>query len=156
VLLWDVGGGRADLDAVKTLGLAKKKDMFVVPRTSRTGGEGTCVVAPDLEAAIRLAESCAEQGDTLRIVCDFGPVLGADMRPDPKMVARLKAGSDLPGFPAGRAIATLPFAAEALVTFGPRLDVCAVGRAEEKSEDDGLARRKSGPPVYRLTLRGKS
>jgi hypothetical protein len=155
VLLWDVSGARADLAAVKTLGLAKKKDVFVVPRTARTGGEGTCVVAPDPEAAIRLAESCANGSETLRIICDFGPVLGADMQPDPKMVARLKSGSDMPGFPAGRAIATLSFAAEALMTFGPRLDVRAVGRAEERAESEGTARRKSGLPVYRLTLRAK-
>ena len=139
VLLWDVAETRADQDAIKQalkakdLG-AKKSDFQIVARASRVGGEGTAVVAPTLEAAIRFAEACAVaagEAGALRIICDFGPVLGADMQPDPKMIARLKAGSDMPGFPSGRPLATLAFAAQAVAEFGARLDVRAVGRTEE-------------------------
>jgi hypothetical protein len=77
------------------------------------------------------------------------------MEPDEKMIARLRAGSDLPGFPSGRSLATLPFAAQAVAEFGQRLDVRAVGRAEEgRDEGDGQARRRSGLPVYRMSFRG--
>jgi CRP-like cAMP-binding protein len=155
VLLWDATDARADLDSVKKSGLAKKKEFLVVPRTSRAGGEGTCVVAPDLVSAMQLAEACAKKSETLRVICDFGPVLGGEMEPDPKMIARLKSGSDMPGFPTGRAIATLTFATQAVVEFGARLDVKAVGRAEEgKADGEARGRRKSGLPVYRLALRG--
>lgn len=155
VLVWDVSGGRADEAAVKKAGVAKQKDFAVVARSSRTGGEGTAIVAPSLEAAISLAEKLAGEkgGDALRVICDFGPVLGADGTPDSKMIARLKAGSDLPGFPAGRPLATLTFAAPAVAEFGARLDVRAVGRTEEGRDGEGRARRRSGLPVYRLALR---
>ena len=160
VLLWDVAGTRADQEAIKValkgkdLG-AKKREFQVIARASRVGGEGTAVVAPSLEAAIRFAEACSAAGeaDTLRIVSDFGPVLGADMQPDEKMIARLKAGSDMPGFPSGRPLATLSFAAQAVAEFGAHLDVRAVGRTEETyGESDSRARRKSGLPVYRIAL----
>ncbi len=155
VLLWDVGGSGADEAALKKSGVAKKKDFSIVARSSRVGGEGTAIVAPSLEAAIRLAESCAEGkgGDALRIICDFGPVLGADADPDERMIAKLKAGSDMPGFPPGRPLSTLAFAAQAVAEFGFSLQTRAVGRADETAEDAGKARRRSGLPVYRLSLK---
>ncbi len=156
VFLWDVAGSRADQAAIKkalktkALG-ANAKEFLIVPRTSRVGGEGTAIVAPTLDAALRLAEACADE-DAVRIICDFGPVLGADMQPDEKMIARLKVGSDMPGFPNGRPLSTLPFAAQAVAEFGARLVVRAVGRAEETrgAEGEGRARRRSGLPVYRV------
>ena len=163
VLVWDVAETRADQDAIKQALKAKnlgaKKDEFqIVARASRVGGEGTAVVAPTLEAAVKFAEACAAaSGETaaLRIITDFGPVLGADLRPDAKMIARLKAGSDMPGFPSGRPLATLAFAAQAVTEFGARLDVRAVGRTEEmrSGEASGRTRRRSGLPVYRIALR---
>ena len=154
IFLWDVAGGRADEAAVKKSGVAKNKDFSVVARSSRVGGEGTAIVAPSLEAAIRLADSCAagKSGEALRIICDFGPVLAADMKPEEKMIARLKAGSDLPGFPPGRPLATLSFAAETVAEFGDRLSVRAVGRTEESRDGEGKTKRRSGLPVYRLSL----
>ncbi len=154
IFLWDVAGGRADEAAVKKSGVAKNKDFSVVARSSRVGGEGTAIVAPSLEAAIRLADSCAagKSGEVLRIICDFGPVLAADMKPEEKMIARLKAGSDLPGFPPGRPLATLSFAAETVAEFGDRLSVRAVGRTEESRDGEGKTKRRSGLPVYRLSL----
>ncbi len=154
VLLWDVAGGRADEAAVKKSRLAKDKGFSVVARSSRTAGEGTAIVAPSLEAAIRLAESLANEkgGDALRVICDFGPVLAADMKPDEKMIARLKAGSDMPGFPSGRPLATLAFAAPAVSEFGPRLTVRAVGRTEEARDGESKVRRRSGLPVYRIAI----
>jgi hypothetical protein len=156
VLLWDVAGGRGDREAIARTGIGDDPRLKVVPRTSRLGRDGTAVVVPTLEEAIRLAEASAAAPGPLRIICDFGPILGADMEPDPKMVARLKAGSDMPGFPTGRPLATLNFAAQAVAEFGSRLDVRAVGRAEEGRVSDGeeaqRLRRRSGLPVYRLVL----
>jgi CRP-like cAMP-binding protein len=162
VLVWDVAGTRADHDAIKQALKAKdlgagKAGFQIVARASRVGGAGTAVVAPTLEAAIKFAEACAadpSEAGALRIISDFGPVLGADMQPDAKMIARLKAGSDMPGFPSGRALATQAFAAQAVAEFGTRLDVRAVGRTEEtRGEGEGRARRRSGLPVYRIGFR---
>ena len=154
VLLWDVAASGAGEKAVAKSGVAKKKDFSVVARSSRVGGEGIAVVAPSLQSAIRLAETCAagKGGAQLRVICDFGPVLGADMKPDEKMIARLKAGSDMPGFPPGRPLATLTFAAQAVAEFGSCLQTRAVGRAEETADDARKARRRSGLPVYYLKL----
>ncbi len=158
VLLWDVAGSRADQAAMKSalkskaLG-ASARDFAIVPRASRVGGEGTAIVAPSLDAALRLAEACADASGAVRVICDFGPVLGGDMRPDEKMIARLKAGSDMPGFPSRHPLSTLPFAAQAVAEAGGALDVRAVGRAEEtRGEEEGRARRRSGLPVYRIAF----
>ncbi len=153
VLLWDVGDKGAAAKAIKKSGIAKKKEFSIVARSSRIAGEGTAIIAPDLEAAIRLAETFARSADGLRVICDFGPVLGANMKPDPKMIGRLKAGSDLPGFPTGRPLATLSFAAQAVCDFGQRLDVRAVGRSDDMRDGGGHARRRSGLAVYRLALK---
>jgi len=157
VFLWDVAGSRADLEVIARRGISSDEGLHIVPRTSRVGRDGTCIVAPSLEEALRLAERCADPENSLRIICDFGPVLGGDLKPDARMIPRLKAGSDMPGFPTGRPIATLDFAAQALTQFGARLDVRAVGRAEEAKLSDangiGRARRRSGLPVYRLALK---
>jgi hypothetical protein len=160
VLVWDIADTRADRATVRALLKSKqfaagKSEFQVVERASRVGGEGTAVIAPSLEAAMRFADACAAANNAsgLRIVCDFGPVLGADMKPDERMIARLKAGSDMPGFPVGRPLATLTFAAQAVADFGARLDVRAVGRTEEtKGDADTKARRKSGLPVYRVSF----
>jgi hypothetical protein len=160
VLLWDIADTRADRTTVRAVLKSKqfaagKSEFQVVERASRVGGEGTAVVAPSLEAAMRFADACAAANHAggLRIVCDFGPVLGADLKPDERMIARLKAGSDMPGFPVGRPLATLTFAAQAVADFGARLDVRAVGRTEEtKGDADTKARRKSGLPVYRVSF----
>jgi CRP-like cAMP-binding protein len=159
VFLWDVAAGRADQAAVKkalkakTLGAAAK-DFSVVARASRVGGEGTAIVAPTLVAALHFAEACADADAALRIICDFGPVVGPDLAPDEKAIARLRAGSDMPGFPLGRPLATLPFAAQAVSELGADLDVRAVGRTEEaRGEGEGNARRRSGLPVYRIGFR---
>jgi hypothetical protein len=71
------------------------------------------------------------------------------------MIARLKAGSDLPGFPLGRPLATLAFATQVVADFGAKLEVRAVGRTEEiKGDAETKARRKSGLPVYRISFIG--
>jgi hypothetical protein len=164
VLLWDVAETRSDQDAAVRQALkakdlaAKKSEFHIVSRASRVGGEGTAVVAPTLEAALKFAESCAAasgEGGALRIISDFGPVLAGDMQPDAKMIARLTAGSDMPGFPSGRPLATQAFAAQAVAEFGARLDVRAVGRTEEArgADAEGRVRRRSGLPVYRVAFR---
>ena len=153
VFLWDQEGGRADKAAAEAA--VGGDDFEIVERASRGGTEGTCIVCPTLEAALSLAESCAANAPSLRVICDFGPVLGADLAADPKMIARLKAGGDMPGFPPGRPLATLSFTAQAVAEFGDRLDVRAVGRADQArgSDADARARRRSGLAVFRLALR---
>jgi hypothetical protein len=160
VFLWDASGGRADKQAVKKAGLARKKEFAVVERASRVGGDGTAVIAPSLQEALTLARSFAAPGGksathSLRIICDFGPVLGADLKkPDEKMVARLTAGSDMPGFPLGRVLATQSFAAEAMLQLGEAIDVYAVGRTEEgRDGEGGRAKRRPSVPVYRVEVR---
>ncbi len=153
-------GGRGDRQAVKRAGLARKKDFSVLERASRVGGEGTAVVAPSLQDALALAKTLAapsgrSTAPSLRVICDFGPVLGGDMKPDEKMVARLKAGSDMPGFPLGRVLATQSFAAEAMAELGDAIEVYAVGRTEEgRDSEGGKAKRRPSVPVYRVALKG--
>jgi len=149
VFVWDVGGDGANRAALTRAKVQKDKRLNVVQRTSRFGRDGSCVVAPTLEDAIRLGEALAGEG--VRVVCDFGAVLGNDLEPDAKLVARLRAGSDMPGFPTGRSLATQNFAAQAMTEFGPRLTLRSVGRTEESRDAEG-ARRRSGLPVYRLAL----
>lgn len=157
IFLWDVTGGRADQDMAGRPQIAKNSDLQILPRTSRTGRDGTCIVAPDLGTALEVAEGCADPSGPLRVISDFGPVLGGDMKPDAKMIPRLRASADMPGFPAGRPLATRDFAAQALAEFGEKLDVRAVGRSEETrltdAETGGRLRRRSSVPVYRLALK---
>lgn len=159
VFLWDASGGRADRQALKKAGLAKRKDFAVVDRASRVGGEGTAVVAPSLKEALSLAEALTRpsgKGATqaLRVICDFGPVLGGDLAPDERMIARLKAGSDMPGFPLGRVLATQTFAAQAMAELEDAIDLYAVGRVEEgRDGEGGKARRRASVPVYRIGMR---
>jgi hypothetical protein len=157
VFLWDLGGTRADLAVLKKA--QKRKDsglspreFFIVPRTSRVGGEGTAIVAPSLDAALRFADACAGD-EAVRVICDFGPALGGDLKPDPRLIARLSAGSDLPGFPGGRPLSTLHFAAQAVAELGEAIEVRPVGRAEEatRAGEEARARRRAGLPVYRLS-----
>jgi CRP-like cAMP-binding protein len=159
VFLWDATGGRADSQVLKKAGVARKKDFTIVERVSRVGGAGTAVVAPTLKDALALAESCAAPSGkdgvaTLRVICDFGPVLGGDLKPDEKMIARLKAGSDMPGFPPGRVLATQSFAAQATAELGEHLAAYLVGRtAEGRDGEAARLRHRPGLPVYRVSLR---
>jgi CRP-like cAMP-binding protein len=159
VFLWDVGAGRADQDVVRLAGLRKRKEFAVLERASRVGGSGTGIVGPSLKDAMLLAGECVERcagmkGGALRVICDFGPVLGADMSPDEKMLARLKAGSDMPGFPTGRILATQSFAAHAVAELGDRIEAHPIGRMEEgRDTGAGRSRRRASVPVYRLALR---
>jgi hypothetical protein len=150
VFLW---GGEAEDSTAKSALKSKHlgapgKDFAIVRRSSRVGGQGTAIVAPSLASALHVAEACAAADPSLRIICDFGPVLGAEGTPDEKLIGRLRAGSDMPGFPASRPLATLNFTTQAVVEFGASLTVHAVGRAEE---GEG-AKRQSGLPVYRIRL----
>ena len=161
VFLWDSAGGRADKHALKAVGIAKNKDFAAVERTSRVGGAGTAIVVPAFEDALAFARTCAawtgKDDAALRVICDFGPALGADMKPDARMVARLRAGSDLPGFPPGRVLATQSFAAQAMMTLGDGIEVNAVGRTEEARDGDGArARRRPTLPVYRVSPRASN
>jgi hypothetical protein len=157
VFLWDAAGGRADKQVLKKAGVAKRKDLAAVERASRVGGAGSAVVAPSLAGALAFAAECTSSGkeaSTLRVVCDFGPALGGDLKPDAKAIARLEAGSDMPGFPPGKVLATQSFAAQAVVELGGRLDVNAVGRVEESRDAEaGRARRRPSVPVYKVGVR---
>jgi hypothetical protein len=70
------------------------------------------------------------------------------------MIARLKAGSDMPGFPLGRVLATQSFAAQAAAELGERVESYAVGRTEEgRDGEGGKMRRRPSVPVYRVSMR---
>jgi hypothetical protein len=128
VFLWPDGGAE---DAARKL-LAMAPPAGLVDRASRDRRKGWGLLAdsvPDaLEAAGRLLADAADAGLSVRVIADFGCILGAGLTPDPRAIARLQGAADLPGFPVGRLLATTAFAMEARYEGAAR--VLPIGRNE--------------------------
>jgi hypothetical protein len=128
VFLWPDGGAE---EAARKL-LTQVPPAGLVERASRDRRRGWGLVAdsvPDaLEAAGRVLAEAADAGLSVRVIADFGCILGAGLTLDPRALARLQGAADLPGFPAGRLLATTAFAMEARYEGAAR--VLAIGRNE--------------------------
>ena len=104
VFMWDAAPDGKDAKAVldKFAKLAGK-GLKRIDRTHRDGRLGTCLIARTPEEALTagaaLAEAARKAKQALRIICDFGHVLGGDREPDKKLVVRLQSADDLPGLP---------------------------------------------------------
>jgi hypothetical protein len=135
VFLWDAAPDGKDAKAVlDKLAKLAGKGFSRIDRTHRDGRLGTCLIARTPEQALTagavLAEAARKARQALRIICDFGHVLGGDREPDKKLVVRLQSADDLPGLPLDCVLATEAFAAQAKVDLGEKILLVPVGRAE--------------------------
>jgi hypothetical protein len=101
---------------------------------------------------LAVAEAARAAKLQVRIICDFGLVLGGDLEPDKKLIARLQSADDLPGLPLDCVLATESYAAQAKFDLGEKILLVPVGRAEimlaaDDSERQAIRSRPS-LPIY--------
>ncbi|MEZ5829190.1 MAG: helix-turn-helix domain-containing protein [Hyphomicrobiales bacterium] len=157
VFLWDgapeAKGADANLDKLfKKVG----KGIDRIERTHRDGRRGCCLVTETTEQALATGRAAVEAAQKakhpLRIICDFGLVLGASLKPDKKLVARLQSADDLPGLPLDCVLATEAYAAQAKFDLGGNVLLVPVGRAEASpTTDDGerhTVRSRPSLPIF--------
>ena len=164
VFLWDVAqDAKASDAALDKLFKSVGKGLERIDRTHRDGRRGLCLVAGStgqaLETGLEAAEAARHAKRSLRIVCDFGLVLGANLKPDRKLIARLQSADDLPGLPVDEVLATEAYAAEATFDLGAKVVLVPVGRAEALlGADDGerqAIRSRPSLPIYTVAWASK-
>jgi hypothetical protein len=157
VFLWDASpDGKDRKGALDKLFKSAGKGLDRVDRTHRDGRRGTCLIASSTEDAYATAraalKAARETKHGLRVICDFGLVLGAELKPDKKLIARLRSADDLPGLPLDCVLATEAYAAQAKFDLGDTIMLVPVGRAEimPPSEDHERQSMRSRPtlPIY--------
>lgn len=151
LFLWDAAPDSEDAKAMlDKFAKVAGKGLKRIDRTHRDGRLGACLIADTTEealaAGLAVAEVARKTKQSLRIICDFGHLLG----PDKKLVARLQSADDLPGLPLDCVLATEAFAAQAKFDLGERILLVPVGRAEiaptaEESERQTIRSRPSLP-----------
>jgi hypothetical protein len=159
ILLWDASpdckDGRSALDKLAN---AAGKGLARIDRTHRDGRRGICLIAASSEeslaAGLALSEAARAAKLSVRVVCDFGPVLGADLAPDKTLLARLQTADDFPGLPADCLLATEPYAAQVKFDLGDKSLLVPVGRAEVTAgAEDGerqAIRSRPSLPIYKV------
>ncbi len=155
VFLWDAAAGvKNGNGALDRLFRAVSKGRDAVERTHRDGRRGLCLIARSAEEALDLGrgavKAAREAKRALRVICDFGLVRGAKLKPDKKLIARLQSADDFPGLPTDCVLATEAFAAQAKFDLGDAILLIPVGRAEvqpasEESERQAIRSRPSLP-----------
>jgi len=132
------------------------KGLKRIDRTQRDGRLGTCLIATTtqeaLAAAAAIAEAARKAKQSIRIICDFGHLLGSDLEPDKKLVVRLQSADDLPGLPLDCVLATEAFAAQAKFDLGEKILLVPVGRAEiapaAEAGERHAVRSRPSLPIY--------
>ncbi len=140
----------------KTVG----KGHTTVESTHRDGRRGLCLVLDTtgqaFEAAKAAVAAAQNAGHPLRVICDFGLVLGRNPKPEKKLVARLQAAGDLLGFPLDTVLATEGYAAQAKFDQGDRLTLVPVGRAEPMTASGNgetrALRSRQSLPIFTVRL----
>jgi len=157
VFLWDAAqDGKDGKGALDKLFKSAGKGLERVDRTHRDGRRGSCLIAGSTEEALATARAAAkaarEAKHSLRVICDFGLVLGGDLYPDKKLVARLRSADDMPGLPLDCVLATEAYAAQAKFDLGETIVLVPVGRAETMAAGEDSERQtiRSRPtlPIY--------
>ena len=157
VFLWDATQESKDAKTMlDKFAKAAGKGLKRIDRTHRDGRAGTCLILSSTEealtAALAVAEAARGAKQGLRIVCDFGHLLGPDLVPDKKLTARLQSADDLPGLPLDCVLATEAFAAQAKFDLGDKVLLVPVGRAEVTlATDDGerqAIRSRPSLPIF--------
>jgi len=161
VFLWDAGaGGKDGKGALDKLGKSAGKGLKRLDRAHRDGRCGLCLIAGStaeaLNTGLAVAEAARAAELQVRIICDFGLVLGSDLEPDKKLIARLQSADDLPGLPLECVLATESYAAQAKFDLGEKILLVPVGRAEimlaaDDSERQAIRSRPS-LPIYTAGL----
>ena len=155
--MWDAApDGKDGKGALDKLAKSAGKGLARIERTHRDGRRGICLIASSTEealaAGLALAEAARAAKFAVRIICDFGLVLGGDLEPDRKLIARLQSADDFPGLPLECVLATESFAAQAKFDLGDKILLVPVGRAEvtmaaEEGERQAMRSRPS-LPIY--------
>lgn len=163
--LWDATpDGKDGKGALDKFFKSAGKGLKRIDRTHRDGRRGTCLIAGSTEEALKTglaaAAAAREAKLAVRIICDFGLVLGGDLEPDKKLFARLQSADDLPGLPLHCVLATDAYAAQAKFDLGENILLVPVGRAEvmlaaEDSERQAIRSRPS-LPIYTAELANAS
>jgi len=155
VFLWDAApGGSGKSNALDKIAKTCGKGMKRLDRTHRDGRRGVCLIALSTEDALNTgltaAEAARKEKLVVRIICDFGLVLGSGHAPDKKLVARLQSADDLPGLPVNCVLSTETYAAQAKFDLGEKILLVPVGRAEVTAEDSERHAVRSRPslPIY--------
>jgi len=160
VFLWHATpDAKDDKNSFRRLVKSADKGLVPIERTLRDGRRGLCLVAATTQEALTTAFSVAEQANSakgaIRIICDFGPVLGRNLKPDKKQIARLQAADDLPGLPSNCVLATETCAAQVKFDLGDDVLLTPVGRAEVCPGDDAdrqVIRSRPSLPIYTIRL----
>ena len=157
MFLWDAApDGKDGKSALDRFFKSAGKGLKRIGRTHRDGRGGICLIAGSTEEALATARAAAkaarEAKHSLRVICDFGLVLGGDLDPDKKLVARLRSADDMPGLPLDCVLATEAYAAQAKFDLGEKILLVPVGRAEimlaaDDSERQAIRSRPS-LPIY--------
>jgi hypothetical protein len=156
VFLWD-GAPDGNLANAALDKLFKKvgKGLDAIERSHRDGRRGYCLIAETTAAALKTAQAAVEAArkskHSLRVICDFGVALGASLKLDKKLVARLQGADDLPGLPVDCVLATEAYAAQAKFDQGGNIALVPVGRAEAIPSDDGARhtiRSRPSLPIF--------
>lgn len=155
VFLWD-GAPEAKSTTLDRLFKRIGKGLETVARTHRDGRRGCCLVVETTAQALATAHTAIDAArdakHPLRVICDFGLVLGRGPGPDKKLIARLQAADDLPGLPLDSVLATEAYAAQAKFDQGDAVRLVPVGRAEAApSTDDGerpALRSRPSLPIF--------
>jgi CRP-like cAMP-binding protein len=157
VFLWDAAPGiKNGNGALDWLFKSVGKGRDGIERTHRDGRRGLCLIASSTEEALdtgrEAVKAAREAKRALRVICDFGPVQGAKLKPDKKLIAHLQSADDFPGLPTDCVLATEAYAAQAKYDLGDKVLLVPVGRAEvqpasEESEKQAI-RSRSTLPVY--------
>ncbi len=152
VFLWDgAPGAKAGSATLDKLFKKLTKGLESIERTHRDGRRGCCFLTETTQQALELGRAAAEAArkakHPLRVICDFGLVLGTNLKPDKKLIARLQSADDLPGLPLDCVLATEAYAAQAKFDQGNDVRLVPVGRAEAiPSADDGERQALRGRP----------
>lgn len=160
IFLWDAASSNGEAP-LKTVAKAAPKTMARIERTHRDGRRGLCLIAESTESALQaglaLAGAARKAKLAVRIICDFGLVLGPRGGPDKRLIARLQGADDLPGLPAACALATEAFAAQAQFDLSGRISLIPVGRADiSAAGEEGPQAGRSRPslPIFTASLAG--
>ncbi|HXG79055.1 MAG TPA: Crp/Fnr family transcriptional regulator [Methyloceanibacter sp.] len=154
VFLWDAAPGGSDTgNALDTIGESCAMGVKPIERTHRDGRRGLCLIAGSTEEALDAGRAAAKAAGkvkaAVRVICDFGLVLGANRTPDKKLIARLQAADDLAGLPPNCVLATESYAAQAKFDLGEKVVLVPVSRAEAMGEDGAqAARSRPSLPIY--------
>ena len=153
VFVWDARGADASPKSLERLRKTVAPGLPFVNRTHRDGREGFCLITEDTEGAIAIGLAAVKAVRRakleLRVICDFGIVLGSNLKPDKKLIARLQAADDFPGLPTDCLLATELFAAQAKFDLDDSVLLTPVARAEPyaaaNGEGQGLRSRPTLP-----------